>query len=95
MSWTKTGATHYHAQLGLLDIDRGIKGLVVCDCRDASALGPNTKVLSYVLCDKKRTMQISTFIVWLMFKGDFWRYPSKFLVKHGNPKHFLFWNKIN
>ena len=63
MSWSKTGAMYYHAQLGLIDIYRGIKGLVVCDCRDASALGPNTKVLPYVLCDKKRTMQISTFIV--------------------------------
>ena len=68
MSWTKTEATYYHTQLGLIDID----------CRDACTLGPNTKVLPYVLCDKERTMQISTFIVWLMFKGDFCRYPSKF-----------------
>ena len=26
----KTGATHYHAQLGLPDKGRAIKGLVVC-----------------------------------------------------------------
>ncbi len=29
MPWTKTGATHYHAQLGLLNIDHTIKLLVV------------------------------------------------------------------
>ncbi len=30
MPWTETGATHYHAQLGLPDKGRTIKGLVVC-----------------------------------------------------------------
>ena len=30
MHWPKTGATHYHAQLGLPDKGRAIKGLVVC-----------------------------------------------------------------
>ena len=30
MPWPQTGATHYHAQLGLPDKDRAIKGLVVC-----------------------------------------------------------------
>ena len=30
MPWNKTGATHYNAQLGLLDKDRIIKELVVC-----------------------------------------------------------------
>ncbi len=31
MPWSqKTGATHYHAQLGLPDKSRAIKGLVVC-----------------------------------------------------------------
>ena len=30
MPWLKTGATHYHAQLGLLDKGREIKELVVC-----------------------------------------------------------------
>ncbi len=30
MLWPQTGATHYHAQLGLLDNGRVIKGLVVC-----------------------------------------------------------------
>ena len=29
MPWPKTGATQYHAQLGLLDKGRVIKGLVV------------------------------------------------------------------
>ena len=28
-NWPKTGATHCHAQVGLLDNGRGIKGLVV------------------------------------------------------------------
>ena len=30
MPWTKTGATYYNAQLGLLDKGRIIKELVVC-----------------------------------------------------------------
>ena len=29
MPWLKTGATHYHAQLGLIDKGRAIKELVV------------------------------------------------------------------
>ena len=31
MPWPQTGATHYHAQLGLPDNGRAIKGLVVCN----------------------------------------------------------------
>ena len=31
MPWPQTGATHYHAQLGLPDKGRAIKGLVVCN----------------------------------------------------------------
>ena len=30
MHWPQAGATHYHAQLGLTDNGRAIKGLVVC-----------------------------------------------------------------
>ena len=30
MPWPQTGATQYHAQLGLPDKGRAIKGLVVC-----------------------------------------------------------------
>ncbi len=30
MTWPQTGATHYHAQLGLPDKGRANKGLVVC-----------------------------------------------------------------
>ena len=30
MPWPKTGTTQYHAQLGLPDKGRAIKGLVVC-----------------------------------------------------------------
>ncbi len=30
MPWPKTGATHYHAQLGLPDKSHAFKGLVVC-----------------------------------------------------------------
>ena len=30
MPWPQTGATHYHAQLGLPDKRRAIKGSVVC-----------------------------------------------------------------
>ena len=31
MPWPQTGATHYHAQLGLPGKGRAIKGLVVCN----------------------------------------------------------------
>ncbi len=31
MPWPNTGATQYHAQLGLPDKDRAIKGLVLCN----------------------------------------------------------------
>ncbi len=34
MPWPQTGATHFHAQLGLPDIGRAIKGLVVCNSWD-------------------------------------------------------------
>ena len=36
MPWPKkkTGATHYHAHLGLPDKGRAIKGLVVCTSKD-------------------------------------------------------------
>ncbi len=34
MPWPKTGATQYHAQLGLPDKGRAIKGLVVCNSWD-------------------------------------------------------------
>ncbi len=34
MSWPQTGATHYHAQLGLSDKGRAIKELVVCNSWD-------------------------------------------------------------
>ncbi len=40
MPWSqkKTGATHYHAQLGLQDKGRTIKGLVVCNNWDLQPL---------------------------------------------------------
>ena len=38
--WLQTGATHYHAQLGLQDKGRAIKGLVVCNSLGSRALGP-------------------------------------------------------
>ena len=31
MPWPQTGATHYHAHLGLPNKSRTIKGLVVCN----------------------------------------------------------------
>ena len=34
MPWPRTGATQYHAQLGLPDKGRAIKGLVVCNSSD-------------------------------------------------------------
>ncbi len=34
MPWPKTGATHYHAELGLPDKGRAIKGLFVCNSWD-------------------------------------------------------------
>ncbi len=38
MPWLQTGATHYHAQLGLPGIGRAIKGLVVCNNWDLEPL---------------------------------------------------------
>ena len=38
MTWPKTGATQYHAQLGHPDIGHAIKGLVVCYDRDLKPL---------------------------------------------------------
>ncbi len=38
MPWPQTGATHYHAQLGLPDKGRAIKGLVVCHIWDLEPL---------------------------------------------------------
>ncbi len=56
MPWPQTGATDYHAQLGLPDKCRAIKGLIVCnnwdpqplDLRNVLALGcyqPSPEVL--------------------------------------------------
>ena len=38
MPWPQTGATHYHAQLGLPGKGRAIKGLVVCNSWDLEPL---------------------------------------------------------
>ena len=38
MPWPKTGATQYHAQLGLQDKGHAIKGLVVCNSWDLEPL---------------------------------------------------------
>ncbi len=38
MPWPKTGATQYHAQLGLPDKGRAIKGMVVCNNWDLEPL---------------------------------------------------------
>ncbi len=40
MPWPKTGATQYHAQLGLPDKGHAIKGLVVCNSWDLEPWGP-------------------------------------------------------
>ena len=40
MPWPLTGATHYHAQLGLPDKGRAIKGLVVYNSWDLEPLDP-------------------------------------------------------
>ena len=66
MHWPQTGATHYHAQLGLPDKGRAIKGLVVCnwDLEPLNLLNglalvcyqpsPEVLILIIVLVDKKR-----------------------------------------
>ncbi len=38
MYWPQTGATQYHAQLGLPDKGRAIKGFVVCNNWDLEPL---------------------------------------------------------
>ena len=72
MPWPKTGATQYHAQLGLPDKGRAFKGLVVCnnldlehlDLLNGLALGcyqPSTEVL-IVLFPLKLGVSISFII---------------------------------
>ncbi len=39
MPWPQTGASQYHAQLGLQDKGRAIKELVVCNSWDLEPLG--------------------------------------------------------
>ena len=53
MSWSKTGITHYLAQLGLPDKGREIKGLVVCNSCDISAFGPAKRFGSTLLLSPK------------------------------------------
>jgi len=59
MPWPQTGVTHYHAQLGLPDKGRAMKGFVVCyswdieslDLLNGPALGcyqPSPEVCMYV-----------------------------------------------
>ncbi len=38
MPWPQTGATQYHAQIGLPDEDRENKGFIVCNNRDLEPL---------------------------------------------------------
>ncbi len=45
MPWPQTGATHYHAQLGLPDQGQAIKGLDVCNSWD---LEPGPRLASSV-----------------------------------------------
>ena len=49
MPWPETGATQYHAQLGLPDKDRAIKGLVVCNSWNQDPLGPAKSSGPYLL----------------------------------------------
>ena len=62
MPWPQTGATHYHAQLGLPDKVRAIKVLFVCnnwDLEPLDLLTVRTYLLPLTLCglenDLKRT----------------------------------------
>ncbi len=76
--WPKTGATQYHAQLRLLEKDRTIKGLVVCNSRDLEpwellnslALGcyqpsPVQKTHMYVHKNRSREETIKYFFVYV------------------------------
>ncbi len=47
MPWSKTGATQYHAQLGLQDKGRAIKGLVVCNSWDLEPWDLQNRPLRY------------------------------------------------
>ncbi len=40
MPWPKKGATQHHAQLGLLNKGRVIKGLIICNSWDVNDFGP-------------------------------------------------------
>ncbi len=58
MHCVQTGATHYHAQLGLTDIGRAIKGLVVClvirlESSKRMGLRTSTRCVGLVPCCSK------------------------------------------
>ena len=69
MPWPKTGVTQYHAQLGLPNKGRAIKGLVVCnnwyleplDLQNGLALGcyqPSPEVsIVYITTDSYRALK--------------------------------------
>ncbi len=74
MPWPQTGTTQYHAQLGLPDKGRAIKGLVVCnnwdleplDLLNGLALGcyqPSPEVLIVL----KTSSKIRKLILWSKF----------------------------
>ncbi len=60
MPWPQTGATHYHAQLGLPDKGRAIKGLVVCNSWD---LEPWDLLNGMALVVINRPMRYDSYVV--------------------------------
>ena len=75
MPWPQTGVTQYHAQLGLPDKGRAIKGLVVCniwdkeplDLLDGLALGcyqPSPEVLIVLPINLNLQETTITNIIW-------------------------------
>ena len=88
MPWPKTGATQYHAQLGIPDEGRAIKRLVVCNSWDLDpwdlinglALGcyqPSPEVLIVFLF----LWLLSTLLIIIYFIYEF-RYVGKKIKNH-------------
>ena len=65
MPWPKTGATKYHAQLGLQDKGRAIKGLVVCNNWDLDPLDLNGLALGRPLRYSSYYKNVATSIVFI------------------------------
>ncbi len=73
LPWLKSGATHYHAQLGLPDKGHAVIGLVVCNIWDVSSFKPakqsSPTLLSTVPWGMNEELR-KNFIEWVSLKNS-------------------------